>query len=255
MAVARHERHAARWRSRGPTPVTALPLSSTVPASGLRRPVSASTSSSWPLPATPAMPRISPARTSNVTPLTASWPRSSATRRSVDGQGRPAGMGFAAVDDQLDVAADHQRREVVLVGLGRDPRPDDLAAPDDRDPVGDLEDLVQLVADEDDRVALVGEALQDVEDLLRLLRRQDRRRLVEDEDPGLAVERLEDLDPLLPADRQRARSSPPDRSRSRTACRARRSGDGPPSGRGRSGWPSSPRRGGCCRRPTGPAPA
>ena len=89
-------------------------------------------------------------------------------------------------------------------GLGRDPLADDLAAPDDRDPVGDLEDLVELVADEDDAVALGREAAQDGEDLLGLLRRQDGRRLVEDEDPGLAVERLEDLDPLLPADRQRA---------------------------------------------------
>ena len=47
-----------------------------------------------------------------------------------------------------------------------------------------------------------GEAAQDGEDLGGLLRGQDRGRLVEDEDPGLAVERLEDLDPLLPADRQ-----------------------------------------------------
>ena len=48
------------------------------------------------------------------------------------------------------------------------------------------------------------EPAQDREDLLGLLGRQDRRRLVEDEDPRVAVERLEDLDALLPADRQRA---------------------------------------------------
>ena len=53
-------------------------------------------------------------------------------------------------------------------------------------------------------MALGGEAPEDLEDLLGLLRRQDGGRLVEDEDPGLPVERLEDLDPLLPADRQRA---------------------------------------------------
>ena len=35
---------------------------------------------------------------------------------------------------------------------------------------------------------------------MRLLRRQHGRRLVEDEDVGLAVERLQDLDPLLLAD-------------------------------------------------------
>ena len=49
-----------------------------------------------------------------------------------------------------------------------------------------------------------GEAAQDGEDLLGLLWRQDRRRLVQHQDRGFAVERLEDLDPLLPADRQRA---------------------------------------------------
>src|SRR5207248_5774081 len=36
----------------------------------------------------------------------------------------------------------------------------------------------------------------------RLLRRQDRGRLVEDEDPRLAIERLQDLDPLLLAERE-----------------------------------------------------
>ena len=39
-------------------------------------------------------------------------------------------------------------------------------------------------------------------ELLGLLRREDGRRLVEDEDVGLAVQRLEDLDALLDADRE-----------------------------------------------------
>ena len=57
------------------------------------------------------------------------------------------------------------------------------------------------MADEDDRLALLGQALDDREQLLRLLRRQHGGRLVEDEDVGAAVERLQDLDPLLLADR------------------------------------------------------
>ena len=113
-------------------------------------------------------------------------------------------MGLAAIDDERHLAPDHQLGEVLLVGLGRDALADDLAAPDDRDPVGDLEDLVELVADEDDAVALGREAPEDLEDLLGLLRRQDRGRLVEDEDLGVPVERLEDLDALLPADGQGA---------------------------------------------------
>ena len=41
----------------------------------------------------------------------------------------------------------------------------------------------------------------DLEELLRLLRREHRGRLVEHEDLGAAVERLQDLDALLLADR------------------------------------------------------
>ena len=44
------------------------------------------------------------------------------------------------------------------------------------------------------------ERAQDLEQLPRLLRRQHRRRLVEDQDVGAAVERLQDLDALLLAD-------------------------------------------------------
>ena len=176
--------------------------SSTHPPVGLRRPVSASTSSSWPLPATPAMPRISPARTSRSTPRTTSRPRSSLTCRSVDRQRRAGRVRLATIDGELDVPADHELRKVLLVRLRGDPLADDPAPPDDRDPIGDLEDLVELVADEDDRVALRREPTQDGEDLFRLLRGEDGGRFVEDEDPGIAVERLEDLDPLLPADGQ-----------------------------------------------------
>ncbi len=69
--------------------------------------------------------------------------------------------------------------------------------------------LPQLVGDEDDRRALVGELAQHLEQLVGLGRREHRRRFVEDQDVGLPVERLEDLDALLGADRkvldQRAR--------------------------------------------------
>ena len=44
------------------------------------------------------------------------------------------------------------------------------------------------------------EAADDAEQLLGLQRREHGRRLVEDEDVALAVERLQDLDPLADAD-------------------------------------------------------
>ena len=56
------------------------------------------------------------------------------------------------------------------------------------------------MADEDDRLALLGQAPHDREELLCLLRGQHRRRLVEHEDVRPAVERLQDLDALLLAD-------------------------------------------------------
>ena len=51
-----------------------------------------------------------------------------------------------------------------------------------------------------DREALGLELAQVAEQLVDLLRHQHRGRLVEDQDPGAAVEHLEDLDPLAVAD-------------------------------------------------------
>jgi len=102
----------------------------------------------------------------------------------------------------LDLAPDHQRRQ----GLGGRARRrrgrDDAPAAQHRDAVGDLEHLVQLVRDEDDRAAVGGHGAQRREQRVRLLRGQHRRRLVEDQDARVAVERLEDLDALLLAHRQ-----------------------------------------------------
>jgi len=53
------------------------------PDRGMRSPMIASTSSFWPLPSTPAMPRISPARTSRLRLSTATWWRSSWTVTSL----------------------------------------------------------------------------------------------------------------------------------------------------------------------------
>ncbi len=74
-----------RWRSGGmkPSPASSVlcvlawvmsrPASVILPAFGMRSPTIASTSSFCPLPSTPAMPTISPARTSSVKLSTAVW--------------------------------------------------------------------------------------------------------------------------------------------------------------------------------------
>src|SRR5687767_6171806 len=56
---------------------------------------------------------------------------------SLDLEDHVRGMRLAAIDDERDRAPDHELGELALVRLGGDPRTHDLAAPDDRDPVGD----------------------------------------------------------------------------------------------------------------------
>src|SRR3546814_19243550 len=81
-------------------------------------------------------------------------------------------------------------------------RSDELALAQHGDAVGHRHDLVQLVRDEDDGEALLHHGLQGGEERLDLLRRKHGDRLVEDEEAGAAVERLQDLDALAIAPRE-----------------------------------------------------
>ena len=67
---------------------------------------------------------------------------------------------------------------------------------------------MQLVRNVEDRAAFGCHAAQDDEELLDLLRRQDRGRLVHDQQVRLQKKRADDLDPLPLSDRQR-RDDPP----------------------------------------------
>src|SRR4029450_11976859 len=89
-----------------------------------------------------------------------------------------------------------------LGGIARPRLAHDAPSTEHRDPIGDLEHLVELVADEDDRPPRLAELPQVAEQVLRLVRREDRRRFVEDEDLRTTVERLQDLDALLLTDRE-----------------------------------------------------
>ena len=72
------------------------------------------------------------------------------------------------------------------------------------DAVGQRHDLAQFVGDQDDGPALIPERTEDAEEVVDLLRREHARGLVQDQDVGTAIERLQDLDPLLKAHGQRA---------------------------------------------------
>ncbi len=112
-----------------------------------------------------------------------------------------AGLGRLLADPQLHVPADHQRGEFVLGGRRR-PLADHRAAAQHGDRVRDGLDFLELVRDEDDRRAAVGELADDPEQVLGLGRGQHRGRLVEDQHGRLSDQCLDDLDPLLDADRQ-----------------------------------------------------
>ena len=88
--------------------------------------------------------------------------------------------------------------------------------------VAERERLVQLVGDEDDRLALLLEPAEHLRQLGDALRREHRGRLVEDQDARAAPERLDDLDLLLVAEGEVGRLSRPGRPRRRAGRRARR---------------------------------
>ena len=113
-----------------------------------------------------------------------------------------ARMRGPLVDLEDHLAPDHRVGELRRRGLRGVEGRDHLAAPHHRDAVGQAHDLAQLVGDEDDRLVLALQHAQHLEELIGLGRRQHRGRLVEHQDFRAAHQRLQDLDPLLQADRQ-----------------------------------------------------
>ena len=91
-----------------------------------------------------------------------------------------------------------------MVSSARRGRDDVPAVAEDRGAVAEVEDLVEPVADEEDRDAARAQAADDREQPLDLVGRERRGRLVEDEHARLDRERLGDLDQLLVRHRQAA---------------------------------------------------
>ena len=105
------------------------------------------------------------------------------------------------LDRQKHVAADHHPGQALLGGaLARDGA-DLLAAAQHGDPVGHLQHLVELVADEHDPGAVLLEPVEHADQLVHLLCGEDSSGLIQDEDASFAVQGAQDLDPLLRADR------------------------------------------------------
>ena len=113
-----------------------------------------------------------------------------------------ADLGGVVGEAGLEVAADHAADDAVLVDavLLDAERLDRLAVADDGDGVGDLLDLVELVADHDAGHALGAQPGDEVEQVLGVALVERRGRLVEDEQLDVLGQRLGDLDELLLAD-------------------------------------------------------
>ena len=99
--------------------------------------------------------------------------------------------------------ADHQPRQAGVALLARIDLARHPARAQHRAAMAQGADLVELVADVEDRAALVGEPAQRDEQRLHRLRRQHRGRLVQDQQPRRGHQRAQDLDPLALAHRQR----------------------------------------------------
>ena len=107
---------------------------------------------------------------------------------------------FLDLEDYL--APNHHRRQLSLVSLFRAHRTHYLTSPHNGDPIGHRQHLFELVRDEDDRHPTRRQLAHDAEKVLSLLGSEDRRRLIEDQDLRVAIQGLDDLDPLLHADGQ-----------------------------------------------------
>ena len=110
--------------------------------------------------------------------------------------------------EQPHLAPDHVGDRALRRRLGARHGRDQPAVAEHRDLVGDLEDLLQPVADEEDGDALVAEVADELEELGDLVRRERRGRLVHDQDADVERDRLGDLDRLLRGERQPARRAP-----------------------------------------------
>ena len=107
------------------------------------------------------------------------------------------------VNTENDRTANHQPGQMrgARVGhhlLGRD----HLSPAQHGHAVGKARHLIELMADEDDRLALLHHALHRLAQRVGLLRRQDRGRLIENQNVRAAIQRLQYLDPLLLANAQ-----------------------------------------------------
>ena len=110
---------------------------------------------------------------------------------------------FASLSERRDVDAHDDAFDGEQVGIGDGPLGDDLAPPHHDDAVGDLEDVVDVVGDEEHGVAGVAHLLDEAQHAMGLLDAEIVGRLVEDDDLGGELHGARNGDRLALAARQR----------------------------------------------------
>ena len=135
---------------------SATPSITTSPASRRSTPQTARSSSLRPAPTRPPIPSTSPRRRSKLASFTSGRRRNPRTS-----QQHVVGAAAAVGEELLELAADHQRHQLVGARRRGQPRSDRHAAVEHGDPIADLADLVEPVRDVDDTDAFGGEPPHD----------------------------------------------------------------------------------------------
>ena len=207
----------ARRRAPGGASAMSFPKSAMLPAGArVSSPEIAAMSSGCPLPETPAMPTISPPRTSRSmsSRFAPNWWRFARRRRVTSSATSPSFGG--ARREARRLGADHAPREAGVRLVARVDLPRHSPAAQDGAAVAKRADLVELVADVEDRAPACRERAERLEELLHRLRREHAGRLVEDEELRLRQQRADDLDALPLAHRERVHRPDAGRRRART---------------------------------------
>gem|GEM_PF-4174712 len=124
-------------------------------------------------------------------------------RQPVDHQTLRAELGRACVLRHLEFAADHHLGERLGAFFARVAVADDSSLAQHRGTVTERPDLVELVADIEDRATLARQLGERFKQPFNLLRGQHRGRLVHDQELRILDQTADDLDPLALPDRQR----------------------------------------------------
>ena len=114
------------------------------------------------------------------------------------GQSRAVWLGarFALGKEPIDRPTDHQRHQTLNREVGPRTLADHSPVAQHDDVVAKTQNIAEDVADVDNRDALRAQPTDNLEQTLRLARRQRRRRFVKDDKAGLSGQRFGDLDKL-----------------------------------------------------------